>query len=130
MSQGTWLEGEPPHRHKGLDALWAAVELERPDNPRPDAPPSWAFRSLLKYRCRVEDLLQHNSGWLETGNGSIRAMIALTEATSGELKKATKSIDDVLCAFLDPEERSFSLKTLIDAGYPDVDLKQIEMDEY
>ncbi|MFK8002617.1 MAG: hypothetical protein AB8H86_23710, partial [Polyangiales bacterium] len=37
MTRGTWLQNEEPNHHKGVDALWAATKLERPERPRPDA---------------------------------------------------------------------------------------------
>ncbi|MFK8004022.1 MAG: hypothetical protein AB8H86_30940, partial [Polyangiales bacterium] len=129
MTRGTWLQNEEPNHHKGVDALWAATKLERPERPRPDAY-HHAFVELLGYRVGVEQLLRHNRGWLECGDGPIRAMIGLTEATSERIKAEVAPIDAVLCAFLDPRERSFGLPELVRHGYPDVDLRRLEQEEF
>lgn len=128
MTRGMWLRSEDPNHHKGLDALWAATKLERPEQPRLNAY-DHAFAELLRYRVGVERLFRHNRGWLECGDGPIRAMIAFTEAMSERIKAEVAPIDAVLCAFLDPRERGFGLPELVRHGYPDVDLRRLDQEE-
>jgi hypothetical protein len=88
------------------------------------------FRRLLNYRNTVEGLIRYTSSWLEVSEPTLVGMIREQDRIGRELKVLVKDIDRWICTLIDPEGRSFPLRELIVShGWPDVDLRTIELDE-
>lgn len=90
----------------------------------------WAFRSLLDYRRGAKQLLRHNAGWIECSSHVLLESIAMTERANAALRPALVELDRALCTLIDRQGRSFTLRELVALGYPDVDLEQLDADEF
>lgn len=91
-----------------------------------------AFSEFLRLLQEIRALQAFNSGWLEAGFISSRYIIRKTSSVIGSISTAkVEEIKDLLSKIIDPQQRRFSQWQLIcDYGFPDVDLRAIEMDEW
>jgi hypothetical protein len=115
-------------RRRVLDELVALVpDVELPVR-------SWSapvlFTHLLHYRVDAERMIRATSGWLECSDPALLGMIATQDRIGAQVTALMSDVDRWLCTLLDPTDRTFELRELIARhGWPDVDLRQLELDE-
>lgn len=91
-----------------------------------------ALSKFLRLLQEIRALQKFNSGWLMAGFVSSRYIITKTESVIGTINnEKVQEIKDLLSKIIDPQQRKFSQSQLIrDYGFPDVDLRAIQMDEW
>lgn len=90
------------------------------------------YQQFIDFSEKVRNILNFNSGWLETGMINSRYII---HKTSQLLKTIDtdklKEIEELIALIIDPKKQSFTKGELIrNYNYPDVDLKKIDSDYY
>ncbi|MFN8395420.1 MAG: hypothetical protein U0176_12320 [Bacteroidia bacterium] len=91
-----------------------------------------ALSKFLRLLQEIRALQKFNSGWLMAGFVSSRYIITKTESVIRTINNdKVQEIKDLLGKIIDPQQRKFSQSQLIrDYGFPDVDLRAIQMDEW
>lgn len=86
------------------------------------------FYAFMNYRLQAQSLLSCNSGILAS-TYEFNKFTALMKLPNKQLKKNLKPIDFILVFLINPKNISYSKQELIDKfDYPDVDLKEIDLD--
>ncbi|HWO25365.1 MAG TPA: hypothetical protein VNO30_41780 [Kofleriaceae bacterium] len=126
--RGQFLEGAPAaSRRHVLEEVAARAPVDRPLR---DRAAGTLFTHLLRYRRDVDRVVRATSGWLECSDPALLGMIVTQNQLGQQLEAMMGDIDRWLCALLDPEHRTFELRSLIaDHGWPDVDLQELENEE-
>lgn len=89
------------------------------------------FTHLLGYRNDVERVVRATSGWLESGDPGLLGMIAVQNRLGHQLSEMMVDVDRWLFALLDPRAQTFALSALVaEHGWPDVDLRELEMEAW
>jgi len=89
----------------------------------------FCFVHLMNYRAEIEKVLGFGSGSYHIGPKLVWNTFQKIWQFNGSLKKDIQVIDNIIVAFISPEEKSFSVEDLIrDYGYPDVNISQLDMD--
>jgi hypothetical protein len=130
LVRGEFLGEEiAPGRRRVLNELSALSGHD--DLPIREHRASTLFTHLLGYRVDAERVVRATSGWLECSDPVLLGMINTQNRIAGQVTALMTDVDRWLCVLLDPEERSFELRELVARhGWPDVDLRQLEIDEY
>ena len=101
----------------------------RDDRPVRDSMAVMVFRHLLHYRHDVRGVVTATSGWLECSDPALLGMIMVQDRIGAGLEAMMKDIDDWICRLLDADGRTFELRAVARHGWPEVDLRSLEMDE-
>jgi hypothetical protein len=125
---GRFLEGElGAARRRVLEEVAARGPG---DDPPRDSTAETLFTHLLRYRRDVDQVVRATSGWLMCSDPVLLGMIVTQNELGGRLEAMMGDIDRWLCTLLDPEHRTFELRSLIaQHGWPDVDLQELENEE-
>lgn len=73
---------------------------------------AFIFPKMMDYRQQLYKLMAFNSGWLEAGFASARYSIYITEAINKNLEGKEQELDQALCMFIDPKQRSYTMEEL------------------
>jgi hypothetical protein len=115
-------------RRRVVEELAARSRLGRPTR-RDNA--ELLFTQLIHYRLDVERVVTATAGWLECSDPALLAMIEEQNRIGRALVGLVADVDRWLRLLLDPDGRTFALSELIaHHGWPDVDLHELEMDEW
>ncbi|UTW63062.1 hypothetical protein KFE98_02590 [bacterium SCSIO 12741] len=87
---------------------------------------------FMRFSEEMRNLLNFNSGWLESGSVTSRYSIHKTHQLLKSIDlQELHEIEHLLCKLIDPKERTFTKSELIkNYEFPDVDLHSIDMDNY
>jgi hypothetical protein len=89
------------------------------------------YGHLMKYRIKVESVLNYNSGVMEASSLGFRSAISLTNELNNELNNEIEKIDEILFEIINPKNLTFGEDILIkEYGFPKDDLDSIDMDNY
>lgn len=116
------------HSEEGKEYL--RKELNRDKNTKSAFLKTLPFKKFLEILERVNYILQINSGVLAAGR--LLALYSITRAS--ELansidKEKVNNLKTIVCSMIDPEQKSFSRKILIEKyNFPNVDLEEIDME--
>ncbi len=90
------------------------------------------FLNLMKFSDHMRNTMEFNSGWLEAGSIFVRYSIRRTQhMLNGIDLTELEEIENIICKLLDPKQRIFTQYELIkNYDFPDVDLAEIDMDNY
>ncbi len=90
------------------------------------------FQEFMRFVEEIRGVLRFNSGWLESGSVSTRYIIKKTGSMLKTFDQTKlNEIEKLICLVIDPYDKRISLSELIDKfGYPDVDLRAIDMNNY
>ncbi|WP_367392599.1 hypothetical protein [Lewinella sp. LCG006] len=90
------------------------------------------YRFLFGFYVSLKAILSYNSGWQEAGSvGSQYCIHKVSQVLSGFDRDQFVALENLLCDFLDPFNRTFTHKELVEKfDYPDVDIALIEMNEW
>lgn len=87
------------------------------------------FSILFKYREHVERILTFSNGVLAT-SGLYFFAHGKTDELNRIVRENIDIIDDILIAIICPEGKQFSMVQMVnDYGYPDVDLRKIDLED-
>jgi hypothetical protein len=128
--RGAFLEGDlDDGRRRVLDELIAQGPPFELRSFRGSTP--WMFSHMLQYRSNAERVVKATSGWLECSDPLLLGMISVQDRIGAKITTLMADVDRWLCSLMDPAGRTFELRELIARhGWPDVDLHQLEMDEW
>lgn len=128
LLRGRFLDGElSAARRRVLEEIAACTPLRKP--PR-DSAAAMLFSHLLRYRRDVDAVVRATSGWLECSEPALLGMILTQNEIGRQLEALVVDIDRWLCTLMDPEQRTFELRSLVaQHGWPDVDLKELKQEE-
>lgn len=89
------------------------------------------YRHLMKYRIKVESVLNYNSGVIEASSLGFRSAISLTNELNNELNIKIEKIDDILFEIINPKKLNFDENVLIkEYGFPKDDLNSIDIENW
>lgn len=89
------------------------------------------YHHLMKYRMRIEDVLQHNSGVLEASILGFSSAVSLTTELNNDLLKKVEKVDKLLFEIINPKNLVFEEAILIKKhGFPKDDLDKIDSDNW
>jgi hypothetical protein len=129
LTKGKFLEGELGDARRAVLREIAAQDSSV-QKPVDESTAMLLFNYLLGYRHDVHWVVNATSGWLCCGDPALLGMIATQDRLGRQFEAMMADIDRWLCTLMDPEQRTFALQTLISRyGWPDVDIRTIEMDE-
>lgn len=88
------------------------------------------FQETLRFLLTINNTLNFNSGWIQTGTISSRYLIHKTNSLLKTIdQEKLKEIKLLICKMIDPKDRHFTLAELVtDFDYPDVDLEAIDLE--
>ncbi len=89
------------------------------------------YRHLMKYRIKIESVLDYNSGVLEASSLGFRSAISLTNELNKELITKVEKIDQILFEIINPKKMEFSEEILVkEYGFPQDDLDSIDIENW
>lgn len=90
---------------------------------------AFIFPKMMRYRQKLYSVMTFNSGWLEAGFASARYSIYITDEINKNLVGKEQELDQALCVFIDPKQRSYTMEELVQKfNYPTENLHEIDMD--
>jgi hypothetical protein len=85
----------------------------------------------MKYRIKVESVLNYNSGVIEASSLGFRSAISLTNELNDELNIKIEKIDEILFEIINPNKLKFDENLLIkEYGFPKDDLDSIDIENW
>jgi hypothetical protein len=89
------------------------------------------YHHLMKYRIKVESVLNYNSGVIEASSLGFRSAISLTNELNDELNIKIEKIDEILFEIINPNKLKFDENLLIkEYGFPKDDLDSIDIENW
>jgi hypothetical protein len=89
------------------------------------------YHHLMKYRIKVESVLNYNSGVMEASSLGFRSAISLTNELNDELNIKIEKIDEILFEIINPNKLKFDENLLIkEYGFPKDDLDSIDIENW
>ncbi|WP_437990237.1 hypothetical protein [Sorangium sp. So ce145] len=118
-------------RQRVLDELALAGKTAFDKLPVPSRSAPLLFSHLIRYRIEAERVVRATRGWMMCGDPVLRGMLVEQLRIGAKLTTLLGDVDRWLCALMDPQDRTFELRELIARyGWPDVDLADLEADEF
>jgi hypothetical protein len=92
---------------------------------------SFIYPKMIRYKIKLREIIDFNSGWLETSGTFTMFHIHLTNSISSNLINKYDDLDKTIELFLNPSNRIFTEMELIEKfNFPTENLDQIDMDNY
>ncbi len=92
---------------------------------------SFIYPKMIDYKIKLREVIDFNSGWIETSGTFVIFHISLTDSISANLKSKYDDLDQVIEFFINPQKMTFTVNELIEKyNFPTDDLHQIDMDNY
>ncbi|OYU82644.1 MAG: hypothetical protein CFE24_14980 [Flavobacterium sp. BFFFF2] len=90
---------------------------------------SLIFKSIFKYKQKMESIFSHNCGWLIASGNLLEYYLHVISKINKSIKNEMEELNQVFKLIINPGNLTFSLIDLIENyGYPEDDLSEIDFE--